>query len=112
MGVVFCDIDGVIFKHPGRWDDIANRTPELIVSSREYLQRHQAAGDTIVLATSRPDSFRRFTERELQRVGIPYHHLLMGMNPGTRVLINDRKNGQCRAVAIDVERDAGLNGYD
>ena len=52
---------------------------------------------------------RRITELHLQRFGICYDVLLMGLTSGQRVLINDKKpNRNAAALAINVDRNGGL----
>lgn len=112
MGVVFSDIDGTIWKYPDDWKTLWDKTPTLLPGSFEYLAKHQGMGDTIVLTTSRPESLRAVTEHHLAQLCVPYHMLIMGLSPGPRVLINDQKKGQCRAFAIDLERDKGMEGIE
>ena len=48
-------------------------------------------GYTIVLTTGRRESERGLTIKQLQKVGLQYDHLIMGLGRGSRVLINDIK---------------------
>ena len=46
-------------------------------------------GHKIVLVTARKESARNITEKALDKLGIPYDLLIMGITSGTRILIND-----------------------
>ena len=53
---------------------------------------------------------REHTYKELEQFNVPFHSLIMGIERGTRYLINDMdpdKPGE-RAIAINVIRDKGI----
>ena len=106
---IFCDIDGTIFEY--RKFETFRRSPAVLTpGSFEKLNGWFDEGHMIILTTARPESMRDHTIRELQKAGVPYHKLIMGIRFGDRLLINDlnpRKPGD-RAFAYNVPRDAGL----
>lgn len=91
---IFCDIDGVLINHDAGYH-AKNRqydyTSRIIDSNVAKLQDNYFQGDVIVLTTTRPEKERAKLELFLTEHNIYFHQLIMGLNPGTRILINDRK---------------------
>jgi len=90
----FYDVDGVIIEHDsgyhsrnGKYDYNSREISENILKIR----KQYIFGGIICLTTSRPEEERIPLEDYLRRAGVPHDHLVMGLNPGTRILINDRK---------------------
>lgn len=104
---LFVDVDGVLVENghrtfPPRWGD-----GRQIAANIEYLNRlHETGRVEIVLCTSRPESERVATARQLD--GLQYDRLLMGFRSCARVLINDSRTGTPTkmARAVNVERNA------
>ncbi|MDB4337630.1 HAD family acid phosphatase [bacterium] len=107
---IFCDIDGTIFKYR-KFETFRTSPAVLTAGSFEKLNRWFDNGDMIILTTARPERMRDHTIRELQKAGVPYHKLIMGIRMGDRILINDtnpRRPGD-RTFAYNVPRDEGLD---
>lgn len=109
----FVDIDGVIFKQQGRWPDIETIDPvqDLLPGVREKFLKWESQGCTIILTTGRAPNFRKLTEQQLQKAGIPYHLLIMAAGMGQRVLINNLKPQEpevSTAVAVNLPIDKGF----
>lgn len=105
----FVDIDGTIFIYR-KFETYKTSEAQVIISSKRYLQQVWDEGHMIVLTTARPEDLREHTEYELRKNGIPYHKLIMGIERGPRILINDMdpdKPGR-RAFAINVTRNGGI----
>lgn len=102
------DLDGVVFKNSSR--DFSPQWGEThaLPGAAERICSLYDAGHKIVLITSRQEEYRAVTEAQLSREGIPYHHLIMGINTGCRYLINDyaRSNPYPSAGAISTARDS------
>jgi len=62
----------------------------------------------IILTTGRKEGMRASTVEQLRKAGIIYDQLIMGIGPGERILINDRRQGKDMARAINVDRDIGI----
>ena len=114
MKTIICDIDGTIFKYsPEGHDAIANEDPELLAGVKERFNAWEMAGHRIVLITGRRESVRNLTEATLVDFGIPFDVLLMGHADEGRILINDvGGRGNCKAHAVSLKRDAGMNDED
>jgi hypothetical protein len=70
-------------------------------------------GYKIILTTARPEGCRDITKKQLYDVGIFFDKLIMGLNTGPRVIINDKKiNGSLTSYAINLERDIGLENLE
>ena len=105
---LFLDIDGTLVKNSGGYfKPIWGMQPPL-PKTVAHLQALYAKGRTqIILTTSRPESFREVTEKQLKEHGIPYDQIIFGMFHAQRVLVNDfaKTNPFPAAVAINLRRD-------
>ena len=111
---IFMDIDGCLIKHKGTVSDMINEPTELLPGVVVKLNEWEARGYRIILTTGRKESLRKFTEEQLFKVGIFYDQLIMGINRGERVLINDKKPNYDKSVAraIEIERNVGLTDVE
>ncbi len=110
---LFLDLDGTLLEHPGSLSAILTSPHRVLPGVMTKLNKWNAQGHRIILTTGRPESMRRFTEEQLQVLGIFYDQLVMGITGGERVLINDRKpSGQDTAKAINIDRNVGLLKVD
>jgi len=105
------DLDGTMIKHQGNLVDITNLDKEqLLPGVQEFLEQRALNCDKLIIVTGRPESFRKFTEEQLFRLGIHYDQLIMGVGRGRRFLINDSKPdiNEHTAIGITVPRNGGL----
>lgn len=111
---VFLDIDGVILIHNGSFHP-NNPYPEAyaIQSSVEKIREWILKGYTIILTTGRKECLREQTVFQLQKAGVAYDQLVMGVGRGVRVLINDKKpDGEITAVSYSLDRNKGIGGLE
>lgn len=105
---IFCDLDGTIIRH----ENVPDYTKgiELLEGSREKIEEWRKNNAFIVLTTARDEQFRPDMERMLREAGVRYEYLVMGLPPGPRYLINDKKPYADKAMAksIEVMRDEGI----
>ena len=61
----------------------------------------------IIMTTARPESSRKITEEQLERVGLKYDKLIMGLPHAKRIVINDfaASNIYPSCSAINLHRD-------
>jgi hypothetical protein len=107
---IFLDIDGCIFRHKGNISTQFNDA-ELLSGVLEKFVEWDTAGHKIILVTGRKESMRRLTEKQLLDAKLFYDQLIMGVNRGERVIINDKKpnNDSAKvASAIEIIRNEGL----
>jgi hydroxymethylpyrimidine pyrophosphatase-like HAD family hydrolase len=107
---IFCDIDGTLVKHvaPSIAQDPSFEM-ELLEGTIEKLVEWDKLGYNIILTTGRKEGLRQQTERQLQKAGIFYDQLIMGLGGGARYLINDNKLiGTPSSFSICVERNKGI----
>ena len=106
----FVDIDGTLIKYRP-FDQIETVAPEAITSVLDLIKSKYEEGAHIVITTARPSELELFTKQELEKIGVNYHQLVMGIGRGTRYIIND-KDPQApevdRAVGINLIRNQGL----
>jgi|TARA_B110000503_G_scaffold143739_1_gene247842 uncharacterized HAD superfamily protein len=110
---IFCDIDGTIFKYR-KFETYESSSPEVCPNVKEKLQQWKDEGHMILLTTARPLHMHLHTEKELAVNDIPYDRLIMEIERGPRVLINDmdpNKPGQ-RAMGVNLIRNKGFEGID
>lgn len=108
---IFCDIDGTLVTHHGSLSEQMRHT-DVLQGTLEKLHEWDSKGHNIILTSGRRESMRNITEFQLQRVGIFYDHLLLGLGGGQRVVINDLKpnDPSPTARAICVPRNQGIEG--
>jgi|TARA_B100000282_G_C31583171_1_gene422052 phosphoglycolate phosphatase-like HAD superfamily hydrolase len=114
---VFVDIDGTIIKHHGGLENSLNEllkptyVPTALPNVQERIWEWDSKNYTVILTTGRKESSRRVTEEQLEKLGIVYDQLIMGIGPGPRVLINDADPDfpeTKMAMGITLERDEGI----
>lgn len=109
---VFCDIDGTIFKYR-KFETYLSSDPEPISSVIDQLRKMYNEGHCIVLTSARPEYLRYHTTVELNKCNVPYHQIVLGLQRGTRFLVNDKEDPKVeRAIGINIERDQGFTEKD
>uniref|UniRef100_A0A6C0CK66 FCP1 homology domain-containing protein n=1 Tax=viral metagenome TaxID=1070528 RepID=A0A6C0CK66_9ZZZZ len=109
---IFCDIDGTIFKYR-KFETYKTSIPMPVPNVVDMLAKLYNNGHCIVLTTARPENLRSHTICELNIYNIQYHQLVMGIERGTRYLINDKEDINInRAIGINVARDNGFSKKD
>lgn len=109
---IFVDIDGTIFKY--RKFDTMESTPAVINwGVVKYLQAMNDEGHMIVLTSARPESMYKFTADEMNHNNIPFSRMVLGIERGPRILINDLdpEVDEPRAICYNLPRDAGHIDY-
>jgi len=106
---IFCDIDGTIFKYR-KFESYKTTEAEPIISTINYLKKQSSEGHMIVLTTARPLELYEHTIWELKKYCVYYDKLVMGIERGERILINDvdPNINKPRAIAINLIRDKGI----
>ena len=106
---IFCDIDGTLIKYR-EFSTYKSTKAEPIKNTIKEINRAFNKGHNVILTTARPEYLRFHTLRELNKLNIQYHMLLMSIGRGPRILINDNKpSNKLGAYAINVERDNGFS---
>lgn len=109
---IFCDIDGTIFVYR-KFETYLSSDPDPIQNVIDKLRKMYEEGHCIVLTSARPEYLRYHTMKELNKHNVPYHQLVLGLERGTRFLINDKENDSVdRAVRINVSRNNGFSDED
>lgn len=111
---LFIDIDGCILKHMGNLTQEIFMKPEILPGVIDKLNEWDGKGYKIILTTGRKESMRKITEEQLNSVGVFYDQLIMGINRGERIIINDKKPGNDMTVAsaIQIERNTGFKNIN
>jgi hypothetical protein len=111
---VFCDIDGCIFQHTGSMCAIITLPGDILPGVIEAFTEWSHKGYIIVLTTGRPESLRDFTDIQIRKAGLYYHHMIMGLPRGQRVIINDTKPDRKTksAACVNLPRNMGMKNVN
>lgn len=114
-GVIFIDLDATVWEQADVWDeeDIKVNPPALLPGAKEKLLQWHHEGRAIIYTTARKDYLREATEGHIRYHGLPFDGIIMNINTGPRVLINNADSeGKCRTFAYDVPRNEGLGSVE
>lgn len=112
---IFCDLDGVLISNKGDLNaQLELGYIDLLDGTIDKLKEWERKGYRIIITTGRKESMRNKTIQQLEKLGIFYDLLIMGIGGGVRVLINDLKEGseQPTAIAINPERNKGIKDIE
>lgn len=112
---IFCDIDGTLIKHcPPTISTLPSHKTELLEGTIDKILEWDKKGYNIILVSGRKESMRNATEQQLQKMGIIYDQLILGIGGGKRYLINDRKpyGDEDYAYSINLTRNKGIKEVD
>jgi hypothetical protein len=107
---IFSDIDGTLIEQV-RFEDLDPNIVNVLPGVKEKMNEWYEAGHHIVLTTARPWHLELITKQQMERAGIRYHQIVMGIGREERILINNNSKGEpenARAMAVAVGRDAGF----
>jgi hydroxymethylpyrimidine pyrophosphatase-like HAD family hydrolase len=109
---IFCDIDGTLLEYR-KFETYKSTKPNKINTTIERINNAFDNGERIILTTARPEYLRTHTLKELNEANIKYHTLIMGIERGTRILINDNSEPTIdRAYAFNLQRNKGFTQED
>jgi hypothetical protein len=110
---IFVDLDGTLVSNSSAFLVPLHGSTEAIEPNLAWLrQRHATGRVQIIITTSRPESSRDVTLRQLETLQIPYDNILFGLLHCQRVLINDfaPSNPFPSAIAVNLQRDSDQLG--
>jgi hypothetical protein len=105
----FIDLDGTLFKSTDQLQEPDWGDNEKLMSNIELVSS-LASTSYIIFVTSRPESYRMKTMEQLEKAGLRFNQLLMGLPNTRRVLINNYEDGinpYPAAMAINLKKDVG-----
>lgn len=103
---LFIDLDGTLVFHNYYPREIED---QFLPGALEFLEKASASGHYCVLTTNRSEENSRAvlsTLRDL--IGFSFDRAMYELPVGVRVLINDNKDHEVRAIAVPLERNKGL----
>jgi len=106
----FVDIDGTIIRYR-KFSELSTSVLTPVQDMIDYINKSYDEGTHVVITTARPLQFELFTKQELEKLGVKYHQIVMGIGRGTRVVFNDidpEMPELPRAWGINLTRDRGL----
>ena len=108
------DIDGTLVKYR-KFEELSTAKLEPIQEVVDFINKSYDDGCHIVITTARTEPYRLFTKQELEKIGLKYHQIIMGLGRGTRIVINDKdpdKPNLDRAVGLNLTRNEGFKNID
>jgi hypothetical protein len=105
----FVDIDGTIVMYR-EFEHLLETPAEPIQEVIDSINEEYQKGSHIVITSARPVEYLHFTEKEMKKIGLKYHQIILGIGRGTRFIINDIDPDAPtvkRAVGINLIRDKG-----
>jgi len=105
---LFLDIDGTLVTNSSIQFPPYVGSGEPLTDNIEYLRGlHQEGKIYIILTTSRPEILRETTVKEMERHGMPYDQLVMGLPHCNRVVVNDfaKSNAYPSCGSINIPRN-------
>ncbi len=111
---IIIDLDGVLIKHDSG-DNSKKRTftypVKIIKKNVDLLKEEYDSGSCIIIMSARPYDEENNVKNELNKNNIFYHHLILGVASGSRVVINDKKKNFPNiktAIAIETLRNSNI----
>lgn len=107
--VLFMDLDGTLVENSSIHFPPLIGTGTPLSKNIEYLKKQYSSGKIkVIITTSRPESYKDITVKELNKHGIPYDQLIMGLPHCQRVLVNDfsKSNPYPSCDGINVPRNS------
>lgn len=108
---ILCDIDGVLFKHNPHSNDLVEDN-QILGDCVNKLIKWRKENKKIILMTARPKNTINTFINLLNEKNIIYDDIVMGLNPGTRYIINDIKPSipfVKQTVSFNIQRDTGID---
>jgi len=105
---IFCDLDGTVFVNQSKlFSNHYGNIPEIIEPAVTWLLRKERHGSKIIFTTSRPEKYKKITERALQDCGFQDITVLYDIPHAPRLVINDnsKTNPYPTAIAMNVPRN-------
>jgi uncharacterized HAD superfamily protein len=111
---IFSDIDGTLIEQVS-FEELDPNVVNVLPGVKEKMNEWYNAGHYIVLTTARPEHLREITEIQMNKAGIRFDQLVMGIGREERILINNNSSKdpqRNRAFGVPVARDGGFNQID
>jgi hypothetical protein len=110
---IFCDIDGTIFEYR-KFETYETSIVKVLPEVKKKFDSWRNDGHMVILTTARPEYLHDHTVKELNDGGILYDRLIMGIERGPRLLINDMDPNKpgLRALSINLTRNEGFEFVD
>jgi uncharacterized HAD superfamily protein len=111
---IFSDIDGTLIEQV-RFEDLDPNVVNVLPGVAEKMNEWYEAGHHIVLTTARPWNLELITKQQMERAGIRYHQIVMGIGREERILINNNSSKEPqrdRAFGVPVLRDGGFDNLE
>ncbi len=111
---IFTDLDGTLITNTSHLIPPYIGEGDPLINNIEVLKKVRKNGGFVIITTSRPEEYREVTIEEMDKHGIPYDVLLMGLPHSQRLIINDfaKSNPYPSCSSINIQRDTDdINQY-
>jgi len=111
---IIIDLDGVLIRHDSGHNSkkkIFTYPAIPIKKNVDLIKKEYDSGSCIIVMSARPNDEINNVENELKRNKIFYHHLILGVASGSRIVINDMKKNHPNiktAIAIETVRNSSI----
>ena len=110
---LFVDIDGTLVKNSSsHFPPYIGNTDPLTENINIIKRLFKSGKFQIILTTARPEKYREVTLTQMEKEGIPFDKLIMGLYHSKRIIINDysKSNPFKSCDSINLRRDSGELG--
>jgi hypothetical protein len=105
----FVDLDGIIFINKGKYGKKNWNSRDVLINKNiEILKKLNAENAQLIFTTSRTDNFKKKLLNKLKKIGFKKFKLILGLNHGQRIIINDYSitNPNPTALSINLLRNS------
>ena len=103
---IFIDLDGTLVKH--NYSPLVTQD-SFLPGAVDFLRHARSAGHYCILTTNRSAEKSEAVLKELlTHYNFSFERVMFDLPVGVRILINDTKGTEVRAIAVPVLRDVGL----
>jgi len=105
---LFIDLDGTLVKNSSEYfDNIWGETDGLKNNIEIINKLYDTNRCTIIITTSRKDTYKQKTIDQLNKLNIKYHNILFNLPHAQRIIINDYSNSNPypSVLALNLKRD-------
>lgn len=104
MGTIFVDLDGTIVHH--NYDPVL--TTDVFLPGALFKLNKWSEDYEIIITTARSEADCLHVMGKMNNYGVKIKQWVFNLGTGPRYLINDTKEGEAKARAIEVPRNQGL----
>jgi hypothetical protein len=102
FATLFLDLDGVLVTNGSEYFKNQWKDSKPIIDNINCLYDYNFY---IIITSSRPEKMRDITAKQLQKIGVRYDELLLGLPSCKRIVINDKSNNNSTDTSFSINLD-------